>query len=87
MTDKFWMVINVASTEDVISQFSVERVDRDCAPRVCWFYKSDAEQETLRLAQKVPAGEFVLLEAIAEARQIQPGHYRLDDIQESAWRA
>ena len=62
--DRFWMVVSI--TETVYHEgFSYDMLPQERRPSRMYFYKSDAEDELLRLQIKYPGYEFVLLESIS----------------------
>lgn len=62
--DKFWMITNVA---DAYDGYRGEYIPEKQAPRFLHPDRGQAESELLRLQQRHPHSEFVLLEAVAKA--------------------
>lgn len=63
--DKFWMIVDVSQTEP---NYNGKRLPISKRPGFIHCEEEAAEGELLRLQQKYPYGEFVLLEAVAEAK-------------------
>lgn len=78
MVDKFWMIAEVSQSETC---FVGEVLPRHRAPRVMQCGKDIAETELLRLKEKDPHGEFVLLEAVATAEEIPRGVFAVTPIE------
>lgn len=63
--DKFWMVVNVA---DSVEARGGEKIPQIQSPRFLHPSADSAAKELLRLQQKSPFAEFVMLEAVAVAK-------------------
>lgn len=63
--DAFWMVVDISQSEPVNNG---ERLPILKAPRFMHPEQDRAEKELLRLQQRYPDSEFVLLEAVAFAK-------------------
>lgn len=63
--DKFWMVVNVSDSFDAVGG---EKIPQSQAPRFLHPSSASAEKELLRLQQKNPFAEFVMMEAVAIAK-------------------
>lgn len=63
---KFWMIVNVNNAYDCCHG---EIIPKDQAPRILIPDKEYAEAQLLRLSEKYPFTEFILLEAISLAKE------------------
>lgn len=69
---KFWMIVNIAQHFD---GFNHGTLQERCRPKWMHFHKEWAEKELLRLKDKYPHGEFILLESIATTRTTEGVHF------------
>jgi len=65
-TDKFWMVVRINGAWDSAGN---QKLPEEDAPREMFFDYDEALEELLEYQDNIPKGEFVLLEAVAVARQ------------------
>lgn len=79
---KFWMIVNVVIYEAVIGRAD-GLLPRNRRPSVIYFDRGEAEAELFRLKNKVPDGEFVLLESVGVCRPIEgeEGALRVEDME------
>jgi hypothetical protein len=64
--DKFWMIAEVSQAE---TSYDGEMIPRDNAPRFMHPELEQAETQLLKLQKRHPHKEFVLMEAIARAKE------------------
>lgn len=84
---KFYMIVNIYQAYDAVIGYGDMRLQPKCKPSVIYWERGTAETEMLRLQEKNPEGEFVLLESVAVCK-VDPLYssdgvlIRIEDIEE-----
>ena len=78
--DRFWMVIHIDGAVDQIG--GGQKIPEKQAPKFMHADRERAEKELLRLSEKYPFSEFVLLESVAKVRQTMKRIFTVEPIDE-----